>query len=301
MSEPTPLFLERRFPVGLDPVIGSIRELYDESKAAHWDPQADIPWATFAAHELSDEQRNAGCLSWSRRAWIEYTALAETPSLLVRFCIERGREADPKFYLTVRNTEEAWHIECCHQYAELCGGYQEQPATAAFADNLNRNFHREVLHAHTPLDAYVAAHCAVSDGLELALWQGYLANAKEPVARAILERAVNDKTRHAAFGWLYLDARQAHWDDETRGKISGYVHAHVTDVELSGYHVSSLGDNEDTAVIGQADTISAQAKLGALSPAEERTVAGQFFASAYERLGALGLTMPKLVDPRVGL
>ena len=54
--------------------------------------------------------------------WIEATGLTETPALLMRFCMEAGREIDPKFYLTVRNTEEAWHVECFDRVAEAFGG-----------------------------------------------------------------------------------------------------------------------------------------------------------------------------------
>ena len=304
MKEPdintaTPLFIERRFPVGLDPVVPSIRALYDQSKAAHWDPQADIDWNAFASANYTQEQLRAAQLSWSRRAWVEYTALAETPSLLVRFCVERGREADPKFYLTVRNTEEAWHIESCHRFAELCGGYIEQPSSSAYAESLNRNFHREVLHAETPLDAYVAAHCAISDGLEYALWDAYASNATDAVARQLLERCVQDKARHASFGWLYLEARQAHWDTATRKQIEEYVAAHIHEVELAGYHCVSLGDDADSQAVAQADAATAQAGLGALPPQEERQLTATFLAAALDRLASLQVHVTLKHDTRL--
>lgn len=291
MNTATPLFIEQRFPVGLDPVVPSIRALYDQSKAAHWDPQADIDWAAFSTIQYTPEQLHAAQLSWSRRAWVEYTALAETPSLLVRFCIERGREADPKFYLTVRNTEEAWHIESCHRFADLCGGYLEQPSSSAYAENLNRNFHREVLHAETPLDAYVAAHCAISDGLEFALWDAYSNNASNPVARQLLERCVRDKARHASFGWMYLDARRTHWDKAIRTQIEQYVSSHIHEVELAGYHCVSLADDTDSERVALADATTAQAGLGALAPREERKLTAIFLASALERLAGLQINI----------
>ena len=291
MNTATPLFIEQRFPVGLDPVVPSIRALYDQSKAAHWDPQADIDWAAFSTTQYTPEQLHAAQLSWSRRAWVEYTALAETPSLLVRFCIERGREADPKFYLTVRNTEEAWHIESCHRFADLCGGYLEQPSSSAYAENLNRNFHREVLHAETPLDAYVAAHCAISDGLEFALWDAYSNNASNPVARQLLERCVRDKARHASFGWMYLDARRTHWDKAIRTQIEQYVSSHIHEVELAGYHCVSLADDTDSERVALADATTAQAGLGALAPREERKLTAIFLASALERLAGLQINI----------
>jgi hypothetical protein len=297
MSEITPIFLEHRFPLGLDTVIVPIRALYDESKAAHWDPHADIAWKKFNPKTLSDEQCQAARLSWSRRAWVEYTSIGETPSLLVRFCVERGREADPKFYLTVRNTEEAWHIECCHQFAELFGGYIEQPAGVGYAASLNRSFHREVLHAETPLDAYVAAHCALSDTLELGLWEGYAANATDPVVESVLDRCVVDKRRHARFGWMYLEARRAGWTDDERTEISQYVTTFIADVELNGYHCVSLSDDAEAVAIGAADEITAAAGLGALAPSDERQITHACLSEAINRLRGLGLS--EINDPRL--
>ena len=46
------------------------------------------------------------------RIWIEATGLTETPALIVRFCMEVGREIDPKFYLTTRNNVVLGTIEC---------------------------------------------------------------------------------------------------------------------------------------------------------------------------------------------
>ena len=57
-----------------------------------------------------------------------HRASPRRPALLIRFCLEPGREADPKYFLTVRNTEEAWHVESFHRVAELCGGYLDRPA-----------------------------------------------------------------------------------------------------------------------------------------------------------------------------
>ena len=39
--------VERRFPLHLEPAIGTIRQLYDEAKQARWDPERDIPWGQF--------------------------------------------------------------------------------------------------------------------------------------------------------------------------------------------------------------------------------------------------------------
>ena len=248
VTDITPIFAERRFPVRLDTVGPDIRALYHRSKEGCWNPQRDIDWSSFADAGYSAEQRAAAALFWSRITWIETTGLAETPSLLVRFCVERDREADPKLFLTVRSTEEAWHIECGHRFAELCGGYVDSPSSSAYAESFNRRFHREALHAETSLDAYVAAHCALADGLELALWEGYLQGATDPVASHILELCIADKRRHVEFGWLYLRTRSSTWGETTCSQIAEYVGDYVRDVELEGYHCASLAPPEQPQI-----------------------------------------------------
>jgi hypothetical protein len=279
--------------------LAEIRALYDEAKEGCWDPQRDVPWERFDPSAHQPDALAAAALAWSRRAWVEYTGLAETPSALVRFCIERGREADPKLFLTVRNTEEAWHIECCHRYAQGCGGYVEAPASPRYAALLERGFHREVLNAETSLDAYFAAHALVGDGLELALWEGYLANAEEPVARSLLEHAVADKRRHAAFGERYVAARAPGWSDAQRSLIGEYVERYVREVELAGYHAVSLGPEADVADLVAAERLAAAAGLGALAPEAERSVASASITRSLAALAADGIPLRPIVDPRL--
>ena len=220
---PTPILVEKRFPLDLSQSITTIRDLYDSSKLARWDPTEDIPWSDLDFSGQSEEVRNAAALTWSRRAWVEYTGLPETPALLIRFCLEIGREADPKYFLSVRNTEEAWHVEVCHRIGEAAGGYVDAPTSDAYAALFNQAFSKQALGADTFLDGYVAAHCALEDGLELELWRGYLENATDPVIKRALELCVEDKKRHAAFGWFYVEKRAADWSDADRAAVGRCV------------------------------------------------------------------------------
>ncbi|MDQ2733945.1 MAG: hypothetical protein M3Y55_02895, partial [Pseudomonadota bacterium] len=127
----------------LKPALYTIRELYDAAKGSHWDPEQHIPWKRFDPSKYTSEQRAAAALSWSRRAWTEYGSLPETPAILIRFCLENQGESDPKMYLTMRGSEEAWHTECCWRFAELLGGYVSGPDDAQYARMFNQDFHRE--------------------------------------------------------------------------------------------------------------------------------------------------------------
>jgi len=299
VTDTTPIFAERRFPVRLDTVVPDIRALYHRSKQECWNPQRDIDWGSFRGGDYSAEELTAAALFWSRITWIETTGLAETPSLLVRFCVERDREADPKLFLTVRNTEEAWHIECGHRFAELCNGYVDTPTSAAYAASFNRRFPREALHAETSLDAYVAAHCALADGLELALWEGYRLGATDPLASHILDLCLADKRRHVEFGWLYLQTRAEGWDETTCQEIAGYVDRYVRDVELEGYRCASLAPPGQTEDLVAAEAISAAAGLGGVNTERERQIFGAWWAESTERLANLGVGVASLSDPRL--
>ncbi len=299
MTDTTPIFAERRFPVRLDTVVPDIRELYHQSKDGCWNPQRDIDWDSFKPGDYRADQLAAAALFWSRLTWIETAGLAETPCLLVRFCIERDREADPKLFLTVRNTEEAWHVVCGHRIAELCGGFVEQPASASYAESFNRRFPREALHAETMLDAYVAAHCALADGLELALWQGYRRGATDPLASHILDLCIADKKRHVEFGWLYLRTRSTTWDDATRNEIGQYVDQYVRSVELEGYRCASLAEAEQTDDLVAAEAISAAAGLGGVTAEEEREILRAWWVQSAEKLAGFGIEVAPLIDSRL--
>lgn len=279
--------VERRFPLHLEPAIRSIRELYDQAKQARWDPERDIPWASFDASRYSPEVLAAARLSWSRKAWTEYGGLPETPALIIRFCLEHERESDPKYFLTVRNTEEAWHLDCCHHFAELCGGFVEEPANPAYAALFNQGLHREALDASRSLDAYVAAHIGIQDGLDLELCRLHRDNASDPVARAILGRLVADKTRHAAFGWFYLETRAAGWSDTERRTIAAEVEHVVRDIELAGFRCVWLCP--DATDIAQADRVTRDAGLGTAVREDEEPMLRRCLAEAAAQFVRLGI------------
>lgn len=296
----TSMKVERRFPLDLHKADNDIRGLYEAAKNARWNPDTDLPW------EQSDlDGREAAVLEaarrvWSRRAWVEYTGMTETPALLIRFCLELNRESDPKYFLTVRNTEEAWHVEAYHRYAQACGGYVEAPADAAWEPVFNRTLYREALDAEVSIDAYVAAHCAFVDGLELELARAWHANASEPLARALLARCLADYERHAAFGWMYAQRRAASMDADLRTRVAAALKRHIVEVELAGYHCVALATRIDTT--GEANDLDAVARagLGAVPAEQEVAIFRDWLAASRERFAELGLDLPEIRHDRLG-
>jgi hypothetical protein len=295
---PLRLLVERRFPLEMNVTLPQIRELYDSGKAGRWNPDRDIDWSALRAQEYAAPVRDAARRSWSRRLWTEVTGLTETPALLVRFCMETGREIDPKFFLTVRNTEEAWHIECYERVTAAFGGRLMRPAERGYEAAFNRNLHRRVLDAGQHLDAYVACYAAFEDGLELELCRAWRLNATNPAIASMLDRIIADKERHAAFGWLYLASRALHWSQAERELIADQLAAHIRDTELKGYHCPWLAP-EFAAAEAEADAVCAAAGLGAATRAEEEETLVTYVANARQKLAELDVALPAFETNRM--
>lgn len=302
LSEPVPasatralpplrLLVERRFPLEMNVTLPDIRALYDAGKAGRWNPQRDIDWSALDPAAFDPATREAMRRTWSRRAWAEATGLTETPALIVRLCLETGREIDPKFYLTTRNTEEAWHVECFDTVAEIFGGRVNRPASPAYDGVFNRNLHRRILDAGQHLDGYVAAHAAFEDGLELELCRLWRHHTTHPQIARMLDFVIADRERHAAFGWLYLAARAPAWTDADRAAIAAELVAYVQEVVLKGYHCPWLAPEQADAE-ARADALVAAAGLGAAPAADEEEALAAYVGRARTRLAELGVTLP---------
>jgi len=299
-SEPIPVLVERRFPLKLSPEIPALRRLYDDSKAARWDPRRDIPWAQMAAESLPAAARAAAAATWRRRAWVEATALIETPALVVRFCMELGREAETRMFLTVRNTEEAWLIECCDGLARAFANPDTpppaRPGSDAYASLFNRSAHRAGFDSRVPLDALVATSCLFEDGLERDLAVAQIERTAHPVAAAVLARMAAAKTRHESFARIYLAHRAPGWTEADRAAIRERMVAHVNEVELAGYHLPWLAANA-AAAEAAADAATAAAGLGAATPEAEAGVLRATMARTRDFLAELGVALPGFAHP----
>ncbi len=302
LGDPVPVLVERRFPLKLSESIPALRRLYHDSKAARWDPRRDVPWEKLDGARLTPAERAAGAATWRRRAWIEGTGLIETPALVVRFCMEIGREAETHMYLTVRNTEEAWHVETCDMLARALAGEgarpPARPSTDAYAAVFNRSAHRTAFDSRISLDAQIVATCLFEDALERDLAALHRANAKDPVVAAVLDRLVADKTRHAEFGRVYAAHRAPGWNAAERAEIAERLAHHVRDVEFAGYHLPWLSPH--AAAEAAADAASAAAGLGAATPEAEGAVLRKAMGETRAFLAGHGVTVEGFAHKAVG-
>src|SRR5882724_10758491 len=201
-------FLERRFPLRFAPENPTLRELYSQAKGLRWNPETDIAWTRFDPAAYAPSVREAARLVWSRRAWGMYPGLGENTALLIRFCLESGTLGmDAKLFLSFRPSEEAKHLEACHLLAQRLGGYEADPGDARVARLTNHPFAQAALDADLPVEAFVAAHGALDDQLDLNLYLSHLQHAGDEVVRTALRLIAGDRQRHVAFAWTFLGNR----------------------------------------------------------------------------------------------
>jgi hypothetical protein len=229
--------------------------------------------------------REAARLAWSQRAWLAFGRLSETPSLLVRFCLERQRESDPKYFLSLRGSEEAWHLDACHGMAERLGGFIPEPANRDYAARFNQTLHREVLDAELSLDGYIGAYVALREQLEVALLEAARAATSEPVIAQALDFILRDKRRHAQFGWLYLAQRKMHLDAPAIAQRAGEMleRFYASGLMVPGLNPAIAGD------VAQAIETAAAAGLGFASFTTQKQVLESALAEAQSRFAALSI------------
>lgn len=292
----TRILQEFRFPLHLEPSTETIWALYGRAKTERWDPSRSVAWDGFDAARLRPAAREAARLVWSHRAWLLFGRLSETPALLVRFCLERQRESDPKYFLSLRGAEEAWHLDVCHGFAERLGGFVAAPSDPSYAARFNQTLHREVLDAELGLDAYVGAYVALRDDLEVALLEAARTVTTEPVMAGALDLMLRDKRRHAQFGWLYLAERRAQLDGAAREAIGTRAHAMLERFYKSGLMVPDVTPERGGELVGAYEAAAAEG-LGAASCAAQRAAIDSALERARERFSSLGIAAGEILPP----
>ena len=247
---PLNMLVERRFPLDMNVTLEQIRRLsMTEAR-----PAAGIRIATSTGRCSRRRNTNRACeaarRTWSRRAWIESTGPDRNAGSADALLHGDGPRIDPKFFLTVRNTEEAWHVECFDRIAVAFGGRARRRSSAP-TKRLQ------------PQSAPARHGCAAAsrqlrvqfrrlrDGLELELARGWRAGATNPPLLRRSTRVIEDKARHAAFGWLSGIARRT-WNATERALIADELLRYIGETQLRGYHCPWLAP-EHAAAEAQAD------------------------------------------------
>lgn len=203
----------------------------------------------------------------------------------MRFCLERQRESDPKYFLSLRGSEEAWHLDASHGFADRLGGFLVEPANRDYAARFNQTLHREVLDADFGLDAYIGAYVALREQLEAALLEAARAATTEPAMAQALDLMLRDKKRHAQFGWLYLAQRKAELDAPAVARRAGEMleRFYASGLMVPGCQPGMAGD------VAAAIEIAAAAGLGTACLKDQRAALQTALQESQLRFAALSI------------
>lgn len=300
-EKPTLLdFPEQRFPLALDVQIRKIRDLFRAATRNQWDPRTDIDWSSLDDLSITEAQRDAARLYWSRRAWSEYGAISESPALLIRFCQER-RETDLRFFFTIRTQEESRHAEACYLMAERLGGYVPQPTLTDYQKSVATHGVRKMaLDPETPLEAIIAALVCAAEEIAFDVFKHLVEITPNPTANQVARSIMRDEVRHCAFGWAYLEHRLPQLTKAELDVVERAVITMIQHVELNGYHSAWLApDSDATTSEVVADRLTWEAGLGATVEELEKPI----FVASVQRIRAqmagLGIAVPMFRHPKI--
>jgi hypothetical protein len=300
-TKPTLLDLpEHRFPLELGVEVRKIRDLFRTATRNQWDPRTDVDWSGLDGIELDDRHREGARLYWSRRAWSEYGAISESPALLIRFCQER-READLRYFFTIRTQEESRHAEACYLMAEKLGGYVPEPALTDFQKSVATHGVRKMaLDPEVSLEAIIAALVCAAEEIAFDVFRHLVGTTPNPVAHQVLRFIMRDEVRHCAFGWAYLEHRMPQLSPREIELVEGAVVTMIRDVELNGYHSSWLApDSEASRLETEADQLTWEAGLGATVEDEEKPIFVESIRRIRAQFAPLGITVPMFRHPKI--
>jgi hypothetical protein len=293
---------EERFPLPLAPAMPSVWELWQRAKTLAWEPHTDIPWELLAPERYSAEQILAARMHWSRRTWGEYGAIAESPALLLRFCLE-NRLPDLRFFFTIRTLEEGRHAEASWLMADRLGGYFPQPANPPTVSAVGTHgVRRMAFDPDTSLEGIFASLVCAAEEILIDVFKATVHRATNPAVRRLMELILRDEVRHIAFGWQCLEAWAPAFTDETRRNIEGAVSTMIQNVEFRGYRNLWLAieGGSATAEEIEADRIACEAGLGGSTPDDEMRVFPEFLRKLRARMEPWGVRIPLFDHPRLG-
>lgn len=289
------------FPVQLDVEIPKIRSLLHLSTAKQWDPRVDIDWDALDVSKYTEEQRDAARKYWSRRAWVEYAALAESPVLQIRYAHD-DLPSDLALYFAMRTQEESRHAEVCVRMAELLGGYVEEPEQDDFQGTVATHGVRKMaLDPYMSVEAILAALVCAAEEIAFDVFRHLADITPDPVARQICTYIMRDEVRHCAFGWRYLDYRMPQLSEEEVKIVENGVINMIEKVELNGYHAPWLAIGSPAAEEeAEIDRITWEAGLGATVEELEKPI----FVSSVQRIRRQmtrwGVNLPTFSHPKLG-
>jgi hypothetical protein len=283
---------ERRFPLNLTERMDKVGHIWSLAKASTWDPVTDVPWDQLDTGKYTEEQLYAARVFWSRRAWSEYTGLAESPTVLLRFAFEGDREPEIKFALASKLIDEAKHIEASCMLAEKLGGYLPEPPEGAPKNRVVAGLRERGMNPDYTPEAVIACWHCVSEYFAVTMFRVRRNHTTDPVAKFVLGKILADESRHINMGWEYLAYRLPKAPAEIRQNVRTAMMDVIENIELGGFHSSSTPKGGEPDLFQKLDAIVAEAGLGAAPAEEEQKTFNETLAEIQRRANALGIDLP---------
>lgn len=274
---------EQRFPLDLGVRIPRIRDLLRNATRNQWNPATDVDWDALRPEDFTEEQRLGARYYWSRRAWSEYGAISESPTLQIRYCV--GKFApDMQLYFTLRSQEESRHAEACYRMAEKLGGYLEAPAKTEYQGAVaTHGVRRAALDPNASLESTIAALVCAAEEIAFDVFRHLVEITPNPVARQICKLIMRDEVRHCAFGWHFISSRLPHMTPAEIEDMRQAVITMIEKVELNGYHSAWLAPSSPSTEVEMGhDRLAWEAGLGAIVEELEKPI----FAASLARIRA---------------
>ncbi len=292
---------ESRFPLELGRRNPDIGKLFRASLTTQWNPATIIDWDALDSEAFSAEQRQALRVRWSRRAWGEYGAIAESPALQIRFCHDR-LDADTRLYFSIRSQEESRHAEISYRLAQKFGGYIEAPAQAYSGSVSSHGIRRLALDAEVPVECTLASLVCSAEQIILENFMHVAKLTTQPDIHRVYQLILRDEARHCAFGWYFMAARVPLLTAAQKNRVRDAVATMIERVELNGYQLAWLApDSEAARTQIESDRVLWQAGLGASVEELEKPVFIASLRRVRERMAAeWGIRLPKFFHAKTG-
>ena len=284
---------EKRFPLNLGEEIPGVAKIWKMAKATNWDAVTDIAWDKLDTSKYTEEQLYAARVFWSRRAWSEYTGLAESPTVLLRFAFQGEREPQIKFALASKLMDEARHVEASYLMAEKLGGYINEPPEGSPRHRVIAGLRQRGMNIDYTPEAVIGCWHCVSEHFAVDIFRARWQHSTDPVAKEVLGRILSDEMRHINMGWEYLAYRLPRVSPEVRDNVRIAMIDVIENIELGGFHSSSMMEGGEPDLFVKLDAIVAEAGLGAAPADKEHAASVESLATIRAKAAAVGVDLPE--------
>ncbi|TRZ99946.1 MAG: hypothetical protein D4R84_01175 [Rhodocyclaceae bacterium] len=292
---------ESCFPLELGKRNSEIGKLLRASLTTQWNPATIIDWDGMDLRPFTQEQRQALRVRWSRRAWGEYGAIAESPALQIRFCHER-LDTDTRLYFAIRTQEESRHAEVSYRLAEKFGGFIDGPAEEYRGSVSTHGIRRQALDADFPVECTMAALVCSAEQIILENFMHVAKLTIQPDIHRVYQMILRDEARHCAFGWYFMASRIPQLNAAEKNRVGEAVATMIEQVELNGYQLAWLApDSPASRAQIDSDRILWQGGLGASTEELEKPVFLASLRRIRDRMDSeWGILLPKFFHPKTG-